>query len=312
MNKLLSFYIIAFSFLSFSCEKGEVFTGKPDPSIIQFENVPAIITTSEEWVSSGQTFPITIDISPKVFDVDVSLQVTIAVQNTDRIARTIIDLKAGQSVVTSDVTSPNGPDNSTTFDNKISIFMSNISTASTVIPSGFLGKQYTISSNIKEVNLFNTAATTESEVIERTGYMCINYLFENDQIGGSTQTNFNNFDLIVRRNGVVITIPQTTPNLTNPVLYYGITVSSVGKRRFVAINKSLAPDGVYILEIKTKKLFQPLSNIINSGFVVVNPEGKSRTYVTPLSNVVVDGIIQKLQVTKTTVGVETQFEVVVL
>ena len=306
LNKFI--IILTLAFLQFSCSEGEVFTGVPDPAKLQFESLPATISTSESSVVSSQPFPITLSIAPKTFDVDVSIEVTAFLPNINKRARKTFIIKAGDMSVDGSMTSPSADQGSVIlpFNQELKLYMSAINskppiTVEGIAPFGFAGKQYTISSNVISMDYGDSGFGGAN-----SNRLAIRFDFANPPFNGNPF--FNNLNLRVKRDGVVITIAGNGQT-TMPI--YGTTISS---SRYEAINfLSNALDGTYTLEVFAAQLTSATDPVdVPYRFTVRFPDESLRTFGGTLTGLTVGTAataVPKLQIVKTTFNGQAQYAV---
>ena len=303
--------VLTFSILLFSCQQDDVFTGAPDPATVQFETLPGTVSTSETRVVSSQEFPVTVDIAPKTFDVDVVIEVTAFLTNINKRARRTFTIKAGQTSVTGKMVAPSGDQGSVVlpFNQELKLYLSAINTAPLVTsdgvaPLGFEGKQYTMGSNVLSLDYGDSTFGGVN-----ANRCAIRFDWANPPVGGNPVNN--NLNLRLKRDGVVTTV---SPNSSTSSPIYGTTVST---SRYEAINfLSIAPDGTYTLEVFAAKLTSATDPVdVPFRFTVRFPNESVRTFGGILPGLTVGTAataIPKLQVVKSTDADGAHYDVTLL
>lgn len=197
LGVILGFFILA------SCSKGEVFTGSPVDSNVEFTTLVGTITTTETDVVANQAFPVTISIGAMTFPMDVSVEAIAFLPNSNKRARKAFIIPAGESSVTSTMIAPSGDAVCTLpFNLDMKLYLSAITTAPDVTPKGFVGKQYSIVSDTLYLGYGDTSIPGVNS--KRLG---VRFDFEGPYSGAGT--NFNNLNIVLKKNGSLITSQST-------------------------------------------------------------------------------------------------------
>jgi hypothetical protein len=302
MKKInILFVVLMLSILQYSCEKDDVFTGAPDPSILDFVTLTGAITTPENAVVSGQSFPITIDIAPQTFDVDVNIEVTSFLPNINKRTRKTFTIKAGDTTVDGKMNAPSGDQASTVlpFNQNMEVYMSAINSTPVAdengqAPLGFAGKQYTIQSNKLNLDYGDSAFGGIN-----SNRCSIRFDWKNPPGGGNPAAN--NLNLVLKKNGSVVVVSPNSQT-TQPV--HGTTVST---SRYEAINfLSTADEGTYVFEIFAQKLIStPNPSDVPFRFTVRFPDERVQTFSSVINGISVGAAatsVPKFQVVKSTDG----------
>ena len=191
------FIVVTFSFLLFSCDKGDVFTGSPEDSNVEHVALTGTIATTETSVVAGQRIPITVTI-PQTFPVDVNVQATSFIVNTNkRFTRTIL-IPAGETSVLSYVNAPGGDSTDLPFIMSVQLSLTAITTVQSVdVPVGFEGKQYTLTSNVLELEYGDTSIPSTNA--KRLG---IRFDFKGPYTGQGP--NYNDLNIVLKKNGNIL------------------------------------------------------------------------------------------------------------
>jgi len=228
--KSVKYLVVIFTMTSlYSCSKGELFTGSPVDSNLDFVTLQASINTPEENVVANQSFPVTISLGTVTFPMDVSVEAIAFLPNSNKRSRKAFIIPAGESSITSNMVAPSG--DATTnlpFNLDLKLYLSAITTAPDVVPKGFIGKQYSIVSDTIYLGYGDTSIPgTNSK------RLAIRFDFEGPYSGLPGLTNFNNLNIVLKKNGVATTSqssmqgvsPTSNPSrplfgtLTNPQRY---------------------------------------------------------------------------------------------
>lgn len=294
INKIL--IVMTIAFMQFSCDEGEVFTGAPDSSKLQFETLQGTIATSENSVVSGQQFPITVSI-PQSFDVDVNIEVIAFLSNINKRTRRTFTILAGETSVDGIMTAPSGDQGSVIlpFSQELTVYMSAINskpaiTSDGVAPLGFAGKQYTITSNTLTLDYGDSVFGGVN-----SNRLAIRLDWANPP--ANSNPVFNNLNLRLKLDGNVITV---FPNAQTTMPIHGTTTSSA---RYESLNfLSTAIDGTYTVEIFAAKLTSSTSPVdVPYRFTVRFPDESVRTFSGTLLGMTVGTAataIPKLQIVK--------------
>jgi hypothetical protein len=182
-----------------SCSKGELFTGSPVDSNVEFVTLQGTITTPDSEVVANQSFPVTISLGTVTFPMDVSVEAIAFLPNSNKRSRKAFIIPAGESSLTSTMVAPSGDATSTLpFNLDLKLYLSAITTAPDVIPKGFVGKQYSIVSDTIYLGYGDTS--TPGANSKRLG---IRFDFQGPYSGAGT--NFNNLNMVLKKNGVATT-----------------------------------------------------------------------------------------------------------
>jgi hypothetical protein len=185
-------------FLLVSCSKGEVFTGSPADSNVEFVTLQGSITTTETDVVASQSFPVTISLGSATFSKDVSVEAIAFLPNSNKRSRKAFIIPAGQSSITSTMVAPSADALCTLpFNLDMKLYLTAITTAPNVIPKGFEGKQYSIVSDTLFLGFGDTSIPGTNS--KRCG---IRFDFQGPYSGAGS--NFNNLNINLKKNGSVI------------------------------------------------------------------------------------------------------------
>jgi hypothetical protein len=248
-----SFFILLLLSIA-SCTKGEVFTGSPVGTNVEFVALTGSISSTDNAVVAGQKFPITITL-PQSFDVDVNVEVTSFLVNSNKKLRRVFKIPANTTTKTEFMTAVGGEEggNRLPFNLNLEVYLSGISKfiVDEFTVAGFEGKQYSLTSNKLNFDYGDTTIPTHnpSRFSVRLDWQ------------GPWSAAENDLDIVFKRNGVVI--PNSSFGGTNATTYplYGLLIGS-GRTQTVNFNSTAtasgqlpAPaDGTYTLEIYAKKL----------------------------------------------------------
>ncbi|MBS1535861.1 MAG: hypothetical protein JST78_12345 [Bacteroidetes bacterium] len=299
---------LSFSLLLFSCEQDDRFSGAPDPSKVNFVELPATISTTEINVVSGQQFPITLDISPQTFDVDVNIEVISFLPNINKRARKTFTIKAGETTVSGKMNAPSGDQGATLpFTQNMNLYMSAITTAPKITsdgvePIGFAGKQYSISSNTVVLGYGDSAFGGVN-----SNRCAVRFDWKNPPGGGNPFSN--NLNIRLKRDGNVVTVATQS---TQPI--NGTTTST---SRYESLNfLSSAPDGTYVVEAFAAKLTSTPDPIdVPIRFTVRYPNEDVKTFASVLTGLTVGTASDArpvFQIIKTTVDGQANYAISLL
>jgi hypothetical protein len=183
----------------FSCSKGELVTGSPVDSNVEFVTLQGSITTPDSDVVSNQSFPVTISLGTVTFPMDVSVEAIAFLPNLNKRSRKAFIIPAGESSITSTMVAPSGDATSSLpFNLDLKLYLSAITTAPDVTPKGFVGKQYSIVSDTIFLGYGDTSVPGVNS--KRCG---IRFDFQGPYSGAGT--NFNNLNMVLKKNGVATT-----------------------------------------------------------------------------------------------------------
>lgn len=282
-----------------SCETGDKFTGSPVGTSVEFVTLKGVVSSTETSVGPNQRFPVTFTL-PQAFDVDVLVEIIAFLPSTNKRTRKSFMVAKGQTVTTVLVTSP-GSDSPTIlpFNLNLEVYLSSISSiASENYPSGFVGKQYSLTSNTINFDYGDTRFAAVNS--NRCGIV-----FDWKDANGS---NNNDLDLVLKKNSVIVPVLVIPP--TSPI--NGTTTSS---GRYEQINfLSTAPDGEYIIGYYAKKLVT-IPSELPYRITVLFPNELQKTYSGVLSNLTLgtaSSSIPKLKIIKSTVNSIAQYDVTLL
>lgn len=171
-----------------------------------------------------------------------------------------------------------------------------ITTGDDVVPVGFAGKQYSLTSD-KVVMDFGDSAMP--------GLNPNRFILRFDwefPPNGSPVSGTNNLNLVLKKNGTPITI--TTSSTT--AIFGTLTNSATSNTRYKTINfnNALADDATYTIEVFANRLIATPSDI-DFRFLAHFPDDISKVYTGTLSNLTVtpaSGALAKLQIVKSSVG----------
>jgi hypothetical protein len=297
------FLLLVSSLFVNSCDKGDVFTGSPVNSNVEFVTLNGTVSTPDAFVVGSQDLPITVTI-PQAFDVDVNVQVTAFVPNINRKSTKTVLFHAGLTTVDSTIKLPAGDSTELPFDLNLQLYLTGITTAPTTditIPSGFKGKQYIMTSNIVDLNYGDSplGATNSKRCAIRFDYP--------DFIKATTPpipTSYNNLNIRLKKDGVVTPV---SGNSTQPI--NGTTTSPI---RGEAVNfLDTATDGTYTIEVFAVKLItSPVD--LPYRFTIRFPENTSkiiRGVLPALTLGTVSTAIPKLKIERTTTVTGVKYEV---
>jgi hypothetical protein len=197
--KSIKYLVVIFTMISFySCSKGELFTGSPVDTNLDFVTLQGSITTPDENVVANQSFPVTISLGTVTFPMDVSVEAIAFLPNLNKRSRKAFIIPAGQTSITSTMVAPSGDATSTLpFNLDLKLYLSAITTAPEVTPKGFVGKQYSIVSDTIYLGYGDTSIPgTNSK------RLAIRFDFEGPFSGPPGLNNFNNLNIVLKKNGV--------------------------------------------------------------------------------------------------------------
>ena len=182
-----------------SCSKGELVTGSPVDSNVEFVTLQGSITTPDSDVVANQSFPVTISLGTVTFPMDVSVEAIAFLPNLNKRSRKAFIIPAGESSITSTMVAPSGDATSSLpFNLDMKLYLSAITTAPDVIPKGFVGKQYSIVSDTIFLGYGDTSVPGVNS--KRCG---IRFDFQGPYSGAGT--DFNNLNIVLKKNGAATT-----------------------------------------------------------------------------------------------------------
>jgi hypothetical protein len=286
--KIVYSIVVIFSILS--CEKGEIFTGSPVNTSVQFESIVGTVTVNESTVVSGQRIPVTVTL-PKAFDIDVNIQASTFVPSTNKRVATSFIMPAGQTTLDTFVSSPLADNSTLNYIVEAQVFLTALGTSPINPKVGFVGKQYTLTSNIAKVDFGDTAlpGTNSNKCSIRFDYELPRY-----NVGLSI---YNDLNLVLKKtNGTVIQTISALP--TAPI--NGTVASAQPSRYENIIFLSTAPDDTYTISIYANQLISSPTNL-KYRFAVRFPDESAKTYTGVLNNLTVtpsSNAVAKLKVVK--------------
>jgi len=237
------FVLSAMALFISSCEEGDVFTGSPIGTNVQFETLEGTISTSYTAITASQKFPVTITL-PQAFAVDVNVEVIAMLPNSNKRARKYFVIKAGETVLNDFMNAPSADTGTILpFNNNLKVYLSAVnSVSSPEVPFGFNGVQYSLTSNVIDMNYGDTAVTAVNA--NRFG---VRFDWPGPYSSLTAPNSVNNLNIRVKRDGGVISVPA---GATQPV--NGTTTSNA---RYETVNiLATAPDGEYTIEVFANKL----------------------------------------------------------
>ncbi len=243
-----------------SCSKSDVFTGSPVGTNVEFVSLVGTISSTETKVAAGQNFPITVTL-PQSFAMDVTIQATAFLANINKKATKSVVIPAGQTTITYDITAPGGDLTPLPFNMNLEVYLTAIATSG-VSPSGFSGKQYTLTSNKLNFDYGDTA--TQATNLNRLG---IRFDFPFPPGSGIT---YNNLNIVVKRNGIIFPVPIGSTNTVN-----GTTVAFARYETLNILNTAI--DAIYTIEVySVAQIATPTS--MPYRFTIRFPNDSSKTY----------------------------------
>ncbi len=309
MKKLNILLIFAFSLLQISCEEDDVFTGQPDPAVLEFITLTGSVASTDDAVVSAQPFSVTVTI-PQTFDVDVNVEVTAFLPNINKRSRKVFTIEAGETSIEGKMNAPGADQGQTTlpFNQNMEVYLSAITTtpvitADGLVPSGFAGKQYRITSNKLNLDYGDSAFGGVN-----ANRLSVRLDWKNPAGGGIP--NNNNLNIVLKRDGVVTAV---SPSSQTTLPIHGTTVST-GRYEFVNF-LSTAIDGTYVFEVFAQKLVSPGPIDIPFRFTVRFPDETVKTFSRIWTGVNVGTAataVPKFQVIKSTVDGQANYVVSVL
>lgn len=303
MKKINLFLFSLLFLLICSCQKNDVFTGSPLDSSVTFENIIGAISTTETVTVASQKIPVKI-VLPFAFDKDVNILVTSYCKNNNKRSISILTMPKGNTVLEDFVSSP--PTDANTilnFNLESETFLSGISTVSNPpTPSGFAGKQYSLSSNSIKLRFGDTVLP-----VLNANKCSFRFDYENPKYDASV-TSFNDLNLILKRSdGSVVTL--ATPATA---VIHGTPTNSANASRYESIVfLNDAPVGVYIVSVYAKVLKQIPLTKLDYRFAIRLPGDKSKSFFGTLQNVSLgsaSNTIDILRINKTLVNSKPEYE----
>ena len=174
------------------------------------------------------------------------------------------------------------------------VFLTAINTAPNVVPAGFVGKLYTMTSNKLVLDYGDSLNGIPAANAGRLGIR-----FDSE---GPYGANANNLDLVFLKNGLAITPASdfgAASQTTRP--YFG-TRTNTGREENININSTVADNATYTINIFAKNLILSPVNMPYR-FMVRFPDEKVRVYAGVLNGLTVGTpatAIPVLQIIKTT------------
>jgi hypothetical protein len=290
--KLLVLFTIV---LFFSCEKGEIFTGSPLDNGVSIETIVGIVTINESLIVDTQKVPITVTL-PRTFDENVNIQATIFIPSTNKRVNTSFILPAGQSSITTEISSPPIDNVVLSYVIEAQVFLTALGTDPLKPSVGFDGKQYILTSNIAK---FDFGPDTVAPNIS-SSRLSVRLDCESPKYSGATI--YNELNLVLKKNNG--SIVQPINNTPASFGFSGTNSTSLSETRYDDINISNidAPADTYTISIHARKLILTPSNL-KYRFVVRFPNKTIKTYTGVLNDLVVTNASQaivKLQIVKST------------
>ena len=184
----ISLLLLMFVFV-ISCTKGDVFTGSPVGTNVNFVTLTGTITTTETLVTAGQSIPVTITI-PQTFPVDVNVQMTSFLPNINKKTTKTVTIPANQSTLVTTMNMPGGDSTPLPYSLAVQMYLTAITTANTDLPLGFSGYQYSLTSNVVTLDFGDTGVATSNP--DRCSIL-FDFQYPNDG-----HPNFNNLNMILR------------------------------------------------------------------------------------------------------------------
>ncbi len=207
INKLLTVVFCVFLLLTalVSCEKDDVFSGSPVGSDLNFITLRGSVTTVENEVVGGQSFPVTISLGDNVetpeadlltFPIDVNVEVIALVPTLNKRTRRSFVIPAGENSIEATMAAPSGDATTTLpFDFELKLYLSAITSGQDEEVRGFSGKQYSMVSDTLTLGYGDTGLSALN-----TKRCAVRFDFEGPYSGASAG-GFNNLDLVFKKNG---------------------------------------------------------------------------------------------------------------
>lgn len=274
IKTLFAFFVVV---TIYSCDKDDVFTGSPNDSDITKVELRGTISTTETEVVAGQPFPLTVTI-PQAFDVNVSVEATSFVPNTNKRYRGTEIIPAGATTVTFQMRAPGSDTADMPFRTDMEVYLSAITTDPIDEKIGFDGVQYTLTSD-KLLLLFGDSLLS----VPDASVLSIRIDSEGPHYVSRPGAIYNALNYRVIKDGVFqATIPAkaTTGSTSNPTYnsFYGksnvadkVELNILG----VAENGS-STDGEYIIKIYPTKLISSPMDLF-SRFTLRFPDETAKT-----------------------------------
>jgi hypothetical protein len=287
-----------------SCDEDDVFVGTPVGTNVQFETIHGTISTPETNVVASQVIDITVSI-PQAFAVETKVQAQAFLPQTNKRTTKTVIIPAGETSAESTMTVPGVEQSDLPFHLNLELSLIAIATGDDVLPSGFAGKQYSLTSDkvILDFGDSSMPALNNARFIVR---------FDFEFPPNGTRPGTNNINLVFKKNGIATTIPAnaTQPNgFVNPI--FGTLVSGTLRSKIVTFVNALAADGTYTLEGYSTRLISTPSDV-DFRFLARFPEDVSKVYpgtFTGLTVTPASGAVAKLQIVKTTVSGVAHYDV---
>jgi hypothetical protein len=306
-------YIYKFSFLLLllaisSCSKGDVFTGSPLDSNIEKVQLVGTISTTETNVVSGQPFNLTVTL-PQTFNVNVNVEATSFLPNTNRRSLGTVIIPAGQTTATFQMKAAGADSPDMPYHNNLQVYLSAISTDPLDTASGFIGKQYSISSNVLNLD-FGDASLS---VIDHS--MCSVRL---DYVGPhyrAASIPYNGLLYKVIKDGTLLASLPVSAAANSSTSVYGKSNYQSGDNYMNILNvaKNGTPtDGVYIMKIYAPKLITDPTPNMQCRFTIRFPDEKAKTLYCEVPNMpisaTVAGGVEKLKIVKSDLNGAPHYE----
>ena len=295
----LSFFLL----ILVSCTKNDVFTGSPNDTTIEKINLNGKISSTVTNVVSGQPFSLTV-ILPNTFDVDVLVEATSFIKDTNKKNKGTITIPAGQTTGSFQMKAPSADTDDLPYNLNMQVYLTAITTDPKNTSVGFYGKQYTISSNILDIDFGQASLAAPDHTLCDIRVDCIK---PNYQPG---LTVFNGLKYSVIKNSIFTgssSIPST-PALNSS--FYGTTNPKDPYLDLKILNEAKdgsSTDGTYIIKLYAAKLVSPIMDV-PVRFTVRFPDETAETFFTIIPSMsITTGTInqntvgfEKLQIIKST------------
>ena len=302
MKIIHNFLLLLFgTLLLTSCSEGDVFSGSPADTNIPKVTLVGTLSTTETNVVAGQPFEVQVGI-PQTFDVNVNVEVTSFVPNTNKRFRGTVIIPAGQTSVAYQMKAPGSDTPDLPYHLNMKAYLSAITTDPLDTITGFKGKQYTLTSNMLDLDFGDAPLSSINHSICS---VILDWEGPHYQIA---TTPYNGLAFKVIKDGTLInTLPQNANNVTTTV--YG---KSNSQQRNSTINNmnilnvagnGSSTDGVYIMKVYAAKLItSPMD--VQCRFTIRFPDETAKTLYCVIPGMVANNNInsgfEKLKVVKTT------------
>jgi hypothetical protein len=281
-----------------SCDEGDVFTGSPVGTNVQFETIQGTITTTETHAVSGEIIPITVSI-PNAFPFEVKVQAMAFLPNTNKRTTKTVLIPAGATSADSTMQVPGAEQSDLPFHMNLELSLVAITTGDEVLPTGFAGKQYKLTSD-KVVLDFGDSSLPALNA----NRLIVKFDFEFPNNGNPSSNNLN---LSFKKNGVITAIGNSSA--TSAPVFGTLTASA--RYETVNFNNAVAEDGTYTLSAFAQKLKSTPSDV-DYRFVVRFPNDVSKVYSGTLTGLTVGNAasaIPVLQIVKSTIDGVAHYDV---